>query len=750
MARRRGHVALILTTLVTVLPGVGASLASRPAGAAPADQPVHSVVVTSVPGSGSTISTYPSFDQDVERFAIRSGQDVAAVSVQATSTDPGASVLVDGRPANNGETLVTGLEPGDEVNVQITDSAGTSNQSWILLPPGFPMLTTTGPRANLAEGEVFLTLQSWSGGTYAAVVDAHGVPARATDEYGNDFKQAATGAGEYSIATRAPDGAHVVRKLDAQFTSVREYRLAGDLASSTDFHDSVLRPDGGAVLMGYDLAERSGIVYTDAVLEVQTPSGVPSLTWNSKDHVDEDVEGLVDRSRRDYAHINSVQHLANGDLLASFRNLSQVMLIAGTDHDGHAQGDVIWRFGGLRNDFEVVDDPHGGPCAQHAATILANGHLMIFDNGGRRDDTGPIAPQTADMCPDPDDPTGPRIARPQSRVTEYVLDTSTTPPTATLVWSHEPTGRYAPFAGNAQRLSTGNTLVGWSQSQVPSGTTPPVATEVDPAGNEIWSLSAPGWFSYRAWKHPAPDRTDPEVEIASPVDGTTVQQHEPLAADFGCTDTGGSNLAGCTATVPHGSNLSSEVGTHKLTVTATDRSGNTTRRTVAYTVTAKPAPTSDPSPTPSTSPTASPIPALPDQVRPDAMVRRPGGRWRGEDAYGRRQRITLTTAVPRLLVAHVRVHNTGGAPGRVLLDATGSAGWARARWYAGGRDVTRRVVAGTWRTPDLDPGESRRLRLVVRVLDATRTRTRVVRVAATAPDVGGLRDVVRVRVKTRP
>lgn len=728
-------VAILLSSCLT-----GLSVTSSSGAVAP----THAVSITS-PG-GLVVTTQPAYASTVDRFAIRSESVVDSLTVTASSTDPGASVRVNGAPVANGApAAVSGLEVGDEINVQIEDTSGTTNQSWILTPPGFPLLSATGEHPGLEDGLVFLTLASFVGRPYSAIVDAHGVPVRATDDRLSDFKQSGADPERFSAAVPASGGGYRVVELDDQFRETRSHQLSTRPAS-TDFHDSVMLPDGGAVLMGYDPVMRDGIAYTDAIIEVQDASGTPTLTWNSKDHVDENAEGLVDRSADDYAHINSLQQLDNGDILASFRNLSQVMLIAGSDHDGHQKGDVLWRLGGRTNEFDVVGDPYGGPCAQHAATILDNGRLLIFDNGARRDDTGAIANQTADMCPEAGSPNDPTHARAQSRVTEYVLDTTTTPPTATLVWSHEPSGRYAPFAGNAQRLANGNTMIGWSLSQVSDESIPPIATEVSPGedAEEIWSLRANGYFSYRAFKFPAPDRDAPEVAISSPSDGVTVVAGTPLPAEFSCSDTGGSNLADCMGTRTHSTDLGTEVGPHTFTVTATDRSGNTSTASVSYTVVAASPVAASPVATPPVT-TTSPVERT--GAVPDASIRRPGRRWRGQGQVGApNQTVTLRTRRPRRLVAHVRIANTGDSPSRFVVEGTGTARWARARWSSGQRDVTSRVAAGTYRTSRLSPGSTVRLRLVVRVSDTSRRRTRTVRLTATRAG-GAVKDVVKARVK---
>lgn len=738
-------VVLALVSAALSLPALGAGRSEAAA------DPVHDVVVGVV--SDPAAETWPAFDPAIERFALRTGSASPQVTVTATSSDVDARILVNGREATNGEPLVlTDLASGDEVNVQVVDDAGTSNQSWIVLPPGFPRLTASGPHPDLAPGAVALTLASFLGGNYSAVVDEWGVPVRAVAETLNDLKQSAADPTHYSTGIPAAGGGWRIAELDEQFRETRSHQLASAPADTTDFHDSVLLADGGALLMGYWPVTRDGTVLTDAVIELQDAAGEATWSWNSKDHVDP-AEGLVDRSAADYAHINSLQLLPGGDVLASFRNLSQIMRIAGSDGAGHDAGDVLWRFGGVRNDFTFLDDPYGGPCAQHAATLLPDGHLMVFDNGARRDESGPIAPQTADMCPTPGDPSGPRVARPQSRVSEYELDTTTTPSTARLVWSHVPQGRYAPFAGNAQPLPGGNVMVGWSQSEVPQGQQAPVATEVTRSGEEIWSLSAGSFFSYRAFKLDAPDATDPRITVTSPVDGQEVAQGAELPVETSCVDTGGSNLATCAPDAPP---RTDEPGEHELVVRATDRAGNQATTTVTYVVTpgapGTPSPTTEPTTSPTATPTATPTstpeptPGPAGTAKADLVVRGPSGRWTGRDTYrARRQTVTVRSRAGSRAVVRFRVRNAGDAAGRVLLSARAERG-VPGRWYVGGRDVTARVRNGTFRIPRLQPGSAARLRLVLRWPPSARVRPGLVRLAAS---VGDSRDVVRVRVRPR-
>jgi hypothetical protein len=685
-------------------------------------EPEHAISVT-----GSGVETFPAFSPGINRYAVTTTAATGgAVLVSASTTDAAGGVTIDARPVANGSAVpVSGLDAGDEINVAITDSSGTTSQSFIYLPADFPALTATSQGTGPTPGFVFLGLATFaSKNAYEAIVDPNGVPIYVRAGAGSDFKVSDANPTHFSIARPIPQHGYEILDLDEQFQPVASHQLVG-VPDSTDFHDAELLPGGGALLLGYHGAVRGGVGLIDAVIQIVDAAGDVTFAWDSKDHVDP-AEAYVDGGIGDYAHINSLQRLPNGDILASFRNLGQVMRIATSSHDGFDSGDVIWRLGGELGDFTFVGDPYGGNCAQHMARMLPNGHLMIFDNGSRKDLTGPIASQSANMCPDPADPAGPRIARPQSRVTEYVLDE--TAHTATLDWSFVPAGRYAAFAGNEQRLANGNTFVGWSRSEdlSPSPTTPPIATEVDAvSGDEVWSVTANGWFSYRAFKYPAPDRIKPVVTLSGPVQGATYVEGASVVADYGCTDRGGSNLQTCSGPVAPGEMISKTPGPHTFTVQATDGIGNTTSRSVHYVV--RPA------------------------FQPDSRIRKPGGPWRGENVYGGYSKQATTFSVARAgtsRIAQVSVQNDGAGSDRFrLIGAAGTPAFPIS-YFHGTTDVTARVVAGTLRTPMLARGDSYAMRIVVkRSTRASVGSQRVARLQAVSVNLSGRHDVVAAIIR---
>lgn len=680
-----------LLALPLAAPLLAAALLVAPSeAAAPALLP-QAVRVVAVTGPG--VSTYPAYDESVSRFAVRHGvASTGTVTVTATTSDPDGAVWLDGRPVANGEpTEVSGLTTGDEIAITIEDVDGRLQQSFVYLPTDFPQLDVTVDEPGQALGFVALGLTSFISTGYEVVVDRNGVPVHVRDEIGQDFKVSDIDPTHYTSARRVGNGWRIA-ELDEQLAEVRSFRLDG-VPTSTDFHDAELLPGGGALLMGYDYADRDAVTYVDAVIQVVDADGHATFTWNSKDHVDP-AEAYVDGGIHDYAHINSLQMLDNGDILASFRNTSQVMRIATAARPGVAEGDVVWRLGGELNDFTFVDDPDHGPCAQHMARMSADGRLTIFDNGSQpMAGTSGLALQMGNMCADPADPGGAPIERPITRVTEYTLDEDAM--TATLVEDYRAPGRFSPFAGSHQTLTNGNRLIGWSlaDDEEPPTTQQPMITEVNGAGNEIWAIQAENWFTYRAALLPFPDHIAPEVEVAGIADGAVVDEGAEVVIDYGCTDRGGSSLMTCTAgPTPSGGALdTSSPGTDVLTVTATDGAGNTSARALDYRV--RP------------------------QYQPDLWARRLDGPWRGQDHYGSATGQTVTFTMGKagaVRSAQLIVENDGTLSDRVQVRGTSSTRAWRARWFHGSTDVTRQVVSGSLRTPRLEPGQRYSLRVVVR------------------------------------
>jgi len=185
--------------------------------------------------------------------------------------------------------------------------------------------------------------------------------------------------------------------------------------------------------------------------------------WRSWDHfnITDALHENLTALYIDYVHGNAIEIDNDNNILISSRHLDEITKI------NHTTGNIIWRLGGLQNQFTFVNDTLGFNY-QHAVRRISNGNIIIFDNGNWH------TPQF-------------------SRVVEYSIDEINK--TATLVWEyrHSPSV-FSAFMGNAQRLENGNTFIAW-------GGTIPTVTEVTPEGSVVFEAAYPtGVLTYRAYK----------------------------------------------------------------------------------------------------------------------------------------------------------------------------------------------------------------------------------------------------------
>jgi len=628
---------------------------------------------------------YPDFARDVTRYAVTTTDATAGtVTVDASTGDPAGTVLVNGAPAS-GPTQVSGLSSGDEVSVIIDDSAGRTAYSVIYLPAGFPRISTTTYAGGVADGYIGLTLNTFEQNplpAYDAIIDRNGVPVYAVPALTSDLDLKQQPNGEITInrltQTSGLTGYDVVT-LDDQLAEGTRRHVLGSL-TNTDGHDSVRMPDGSTLFVGYEPNAGTGLI--DASIQKVDAQGTVVFTWTSAAISDETTASNPGQPvPADYAHINSVVPTSDGDVIASFRNLSAVLRIATVAHDGYQPGDIVWRLGGRHSDFTFVDDPFpGGPCAQHTASELGNGHILLFDNGSNG------------LCVDPADPTGTTINRGETRVSEYALDLDAG--TATLVWSYAPASTYAFFAGSARRLDNGNTLIGWADDR------DVLATEVDADHQVLWQATMPDaeaghrkYMTYRAALiTDLPDAILPSVTVTGPPDNAALRVGSVATGSARCADRGGSNLQTCdVAGLTDGQLSTATPGARTWTVTATDGNGNTRVVTRHYTV---------------------------YSVRPDSWIRPFGSwTWTGNNVYDSVTHQTIRQSARRNQSAssYWLIQNDGSR-NEVMRLSGGASGWGFVvHYFNGDHDITRAVTSGTYRTTALAPHGTFRVRVVVTV-----------------------------------
>ena len=167
--------------------------------------------------------------------------------------------------------------------------------------------------------------------------------------------------------------------------------------------------------------------------------------------------------RFSWTHVNSVSVGPRGNVILSSRGRHQVVSLSS---DFRA---IEWQLSGPDSDYEFPNpgDRFYGP---HTASQLANGNVLVFDNGWNRPEA-----------------EGGRY----SRALELRLDDAAG--AAVKVWEYRLTPDvYAPTGGSAYRLAGGNTLINFSERD--HADPPLIVVEVDAAGNEVFRFENLAWF----------------------------------------------------------------------------------------------------------------------------------------------------------------------------------------------------------------------------------------------------------------
>ena len=153
------------------------------------------------------------------------------------------------------------------------------------------------------------------------------------------------------------------------------------------FHDIMVTTDGSYWLLCDDTRTMDLTAFggdaaaqvTGTVVQHVSAERALLFEWNAFDHFD--ITDLDQQSRTgpmvNWTHGNALDLDAEGNLVVSFRSLSEITKISTTS------GAVIWRMGGLRNQFTYQES--GLPFTrQHGVRITAPGRLQLFDNLGEQ------------------------------------------------------------------------------------------------------------------------------------------------------------------------------------------------------------------------------------------------------------------------------------------------------------------------------------------------------------------------------
>jgi hypothetical protein len=348
------------------------------------------------------------------------------------------------------------------------------------LPSDFPPLTVTKSDSP-SPGYIFLSsfnsTSDSSYGHYLVIADSQGNTVfyrRLSDqplEQAWDFTLQPTGVLTYGYPFVDPSW----YVMNTSFQVIDSFRCGNGYVD--DGHDMKILPNGNIILLAddYEAMNLSKIVaggdtnatVLELVIQELDKNKNVIFQWRTIDHFNI-TDGLGTKltvAEVDPFHCNAVEMDHDGNILLSTRYLSEITKI------DIETGNIIWRLGGNNNQFNFVNDPIGFSW-QHDIRVLPNGDITLMDNGNQH-------------------------MPPSSRAVEYKLDEVNK--TATLVWQfkHSPSV-YNPYMGDVERLSDGNTLIGWG------GAPTPTITEARPDGSTALEMTFPAGhvISYRAYSFP--------------------------------------------------------------------------------------------------------------------------------------------------------------------------------------------------------------------------------------------------------
>lgn len=260
--------------------------------------------------------------------------------------------------------------------------------------------------------------------------------------------------------------------MDERYAVIDSFRTGNGYV--TDNHELLILENGHSLMMSYDFQTvrmdtivtggNPNAVVTGLIIQEQDVDKNVIFQWRSWDHFEiTDADSNIDLTAAnvDYAHGNAIEVDHDGHLLISSRNMSEITKI------NRQTGDIIWRWGGKKNQFTFINDDRGF-AYQHHIRVLPNGNYTLFDNGNF-------------------------LNPPYSRALEYEIDEQNL--TATLIWEYASPG-FSPFMGSATRQADGRTLIGWGGGW-------PSITEVNMDGTKSLELSYDSLhMSYRVARAP--------------------------------------------------------------------------------------------------------------------------------------------------------------------------------------------------------------------------------------------------------
>ncbi len=286
---------------------------------------------------------------------------------------------------------------------------------------------------------------------------------------GLNFQAQSTGRFVARPPPAAPGGIASWVELDPLGRITRTFGCARGLVPR--FHDLLVESDDSYWIMCdetrlMDLSGVGGMTQARVMGTVAQRIGAAGtllFEWSPFDHLDITDLPPADRAGTDvnWTHGNALDRDTDGNLLVSFRSLSQIIKL------DTRTGQVLWRMGGARNEFvfqNLEDTEPGLPpfSSQHGLRVTGPGSFVLLDNLGH--------------------PGG-------SRAERYSYDVLFRAATLTASYGGE-SGVVAQVGGTTQDLPAGHLLVSYGNGGR--------VEEYDAGGRVVWRIEGTPGYVFRA------------------------------------------------------------------------------------------------------------------------------------------------------------------------------------------------------------------------------------------------------------
>ena len=311
-----------------------------------------------------------------------------------------------------------------KLNLKMMTNQPVIMENGVSVPSSFPFINVT---INNNPSEDYIFINNWVPPNYNIIFDNSGSPVwylhTADWDRRRDFKVQENGMitmmirGGYGRPNYDSESNWGFIGFDQNFTIIDTFRATNGYY--TDEHELLVLPDSGYFLIGrkdepIDMSEyveggNPDATVRETCIQEFTSDGELIFQWRAWDHYDIrdlESESLLASYIR-FPHMNAICIDDDQNILLSSRHLSEITKI------NRKTGDIIWRMSGApkNNQFEFIGDDLNGFRIQHSIHALGNNHYLLYDNGNLHNP-------------------------PQSRAVEYLIDTVSSPMTASLVWEY--------------------------------------------------------------------------------------------------------------------------------------------------------------------------------------------------------------------------------------------------------------------------------------------------------------------------